>query len=98
MDQFAKPVDARALLERAGLPAETATAWRAGDPSLRGEFAVDAAEFSRFWQRGARLLATLPKAPRRDADQRAASELIRRVDRDARERFLERHAGTLYRR
>jgi (3,5-dihydroxyphenyl)acetyl-CoA 1,2-dioxygenase len=98
MDESAIPGDAGTLLERAGLPAETATAWLAGHPSLRGNFAADAEEFSQFWQRGAALLAKLPKTPRRNADQRAAGALIRRVDRDARERFLDRHAETLYRR
>jgi thioesterase DpgC len=97
MDQSTKPGDARALLERVGLPTETARSWLAGEPPLRGEFAVDAAEFSQFWQRGAALLARLPKTPRRNAGERAAGALIRRVDRDARERFLDRHAETLYR-
>ncbi len=98
MDESAIPGDAGTLLERAGLPAETATAWLAGHPSLGGNFAADAEEFSQFWQRGAALLAKLPKTPGRNADQRAAGALIRRVDRDARERFLDRHAETLYRR
>ncbi len=98
MDESAIPGDAGTLLQRAGLPAETATTWLAGDPSLGGDFAADAAEFSQFWQRGAALLAKLPKTPGRNADQRAAGALIRRVDRDARERFLDRHAETLYRR
>ncbi len=98
MDKSAMPVDAGALLERAGLPAETTTAWLAGQPSLGGNFAADAAEFSTFWQRAAALLGKLPKTPGRNADQRAAGALIRRVDRDARERFLDRHAETLYRR
>src|SRR5258708_854616 len=69
MDEPARLVDARALLERAGLPAETATAWLAGGPPLRGEFAAHAAEFSKFWQRAAALLATLPKAPGRNAGE-----------------------------
>src|SRR5260221_1641945 len=98
MDESAIPGDAGTLLERAGLPAETATAWLAGHPSLGGNSAADAEEFSQFWQRGAALLAKLPKTPGRNADQRAAGALIRRVDRDARERFLDRHAETLYRR
>jgi thioesterase DpgC len=98
MDESAIPGDAGTLLERAGLPAETATAWLAGHPSLGGNFAADAEEFSQFWQRGAALLAKLPKTPGRNADQRAGGALIRRVDRDARERFLDRHAETLYRR
>jgi thioesterase DpgC len=97
MDESTKPVDARALLEQAGLPAETATAWLAGVPALRDGFAADAAEFSKFWQRGAALLAMLPKTAGHNADERAAGELIRRVDRDARERFLDRHVETLYR-
>jgi thioesterase DpgC len=97
MDQSGKPVEAGALLERAGLPAEAATSWLADDPQLRGDFAADAAEFSKFWQRGAALLAALPKTPRRNADERAAIELIRRIDRAARERFLDRHVETLYR-
>jgi thioesterase DpgC len=98
MDKSAIPVDAGALLERVGLPGETTAAWLAGHPSLGGDFAADAAEFSQFWQRGAALLARLPKTPGRNADQRAAGALIRRVDRDGRERFLDRHAETLYRR
>lgn len=98
MDELAKPVDARALLQRAGLPVEAATAWLTGPPSLHGDFAVDAAEFSKFWQRGAALLAMLPKTPGRSADQGVAGDLIRHVDRDARERFLARHVTTLYRR
>jgi thioesterase DpgC len=98
MDESGIPGDAGTLLERAGLPAETATAWLAGHPSLGGNFAADAEEFSQFWQRGAALLAKLPKTPGRNADQRAGGALIRRVDRDARERFLDRHAETLYRR
>src|SRR5258708_2352739 len=98
MDKSAIPVDAGALLERAGLPAETATAWLAGQPSLGGNFGADAEVFSKSWQRGAALLAKLPKMAARNADQGAAGARIRRCERDARQRFLDRHAETLYRR
>ncbi len=97
MDQSVKSVDAGALLKRAGLPAQAVTSWLASDPPLCGDFAADAAEFSKFWQGGAALLAALPKTPRRNPDEHAASKLIRRVDRTARDRFLGRHAEALYR-
>src|SRR5580765_7905439 len=97
MDQSVKSVDAARLLERAGLPAQAVTSWLAGDPPLCGDFTADAAEFSKFWQGGAALLAALPKTTRRNPDERAAVDLIRRVDRAARSRFLCHHAETLYR-
>jgi len=97
MDQSVKSVDAAPSLEQVGLPAQAVTSWLTGDPLLCGDFTADAAEFSKFWQGGAALLAALPKTTRRNPDERAAVDVIRRVDRAARSRFLGHHAETLYR-
>ncbi len=98
MDEFSAAVNAKSLLERAGLPAEATVPWLADHPTVTGEFARDAAAFAEFWRIGGDLLARLRKEPGRDAPWHAARALIERDARDARERFLERHVEALYRR
>src|SRR6185437_646774 len=85
-------------LERAGLPAKAAAAWRKTDLKVTGNYKRDAAAGTKFWRGGADLLAKLPKKLQRTPQQLRAADIILSKCRAARERFLERHAETVYRR
>jgi thioesterase DpgC len=102
MDDFTRPVDARAVLERTGLPVRTIGAWQRAEPStaddVAGDFERAATDFATFWRIGAELLTRLPRKPDRADVERTADALIRGTERAARERFLRRHVETLYRR
>jgi (3,5-dihydroxyphenyl)acetyl-CoA 1,2-dioxygenase len=66
-------------------------------PPLTGDFARDSAAFGQFWQKGAARLVELPAKPKRStAEAQDAAALIAAL-RAARAKFLERHAGALYR-
>jgi (3,5-dihydroxyphenyl)acetyl-CoA 1,2-dioxygenase len=101
MEDSTNPIDARAVLEGAGLPTETVSAWLAVRPATAvptaGDYPSDAADLTSFSRRGDELLARLPKKPGRGAAERTADALIRNAGRAARERFLSRHVETLYR-
>jgi (3,5-dihydroxyphenyl)acetyl-CoA 1,2-dioxygenase len=90
--------DAETVLRQAGLPHDAAQSWTTDQPILAGDFAADAAAGARFWRAAADLLARLPAKPARSAAERAAGDLLAERARAARERFLERHVETLYRR
>jgi (3,5-dihydroxyphenyl)acetyl-CoA 1,2-dioxygenase len=90
--------DAETVLRQAGLPHEGAQSWSTDQPILVGDFSADAATCARFWRAAADLLARLPAKPARSAAERAAGDLLAERARAARERFLERHVETLYRR
>jgi thioesterase DpgC len=89
--------DEIALLIRAGLPSDAASAFASGSPRLEGDAERDTATFTSFWQAGAVLRAKLPAKPARNEHEAAACELILRAERDARERFLAAHVDRLYR-
>jgi enoyl-CoA hydratase/carnithine racemase len=83
--------------ERAGLPAKAAAGWRKAQLKVTGNYKRDAAAGTKFWRAGADLLAKLPKKLQRTPQQLLAAESILSKCRAARERFLERHAETVYR-
>src|ERR1700733_1839318 len=86
------------VLSQAGLPRDAVTAWRASGGAVGGDYARDGETFSRQWRLGAELLAKLPRKPARSPAQAAAAVAILQRDRAAREKFLEAHAVTVYRR
>jgi (3,5-dihydroxyphenyl)acetyl-CoA 1,2-dioxygenase len=93
---FARTIDATDCLAAAGLPAADVDAWLRTEPGEATDFAANRARFSAYWQISARLLGRLPQKPRRNAREDAAAALIQDKARDARLRFLRRHADTVY--
>jgi (3,5-dihydroxyphenyl)acetyl-CoA 1,2-dioxygenase len=93
---FARTIDATDCLAAAGLPAADVDAWLRTEPGEATDFAPDREKFSAYWQISARLLGRLPQKPRRNATEDAAAALIQDKARDARLRFLRRHADTVY--
>ena len=91
-----KAPNAKALLEKSGLPSADAIAWLAALPQLRNEFASDARACSSFWELGRKLRRQLPTRTARSPDHAAAAALILRKERDLRERFLSLHVDELY--
>src|SRR5271170_6010735 len=85
-------------LARAGLPRDGVAAWLVNSDGLGGDYGRDSEDLSRQWRIGAELLAKLPRKPARSQMQAAAAAAILRRDRAAREKFLGRHAETIYRR
>jgi (3,5-dihydroxyphenyl)acetyl-CoA 1,2-dioxygenase len=85
------------LLGSAGLPAETVASWLKARPKVDRDFDHNAAAFSRFWQMSADLRAKLPAKPARNKAQAATSSFIFQAERQARERFLDVHVETVYR-
>ncbi len=63
---------------------------------MSGDFALDCARFSKFWEAGAALLARLPTKPMRDAGEAQAAEHIKREAREARTAFLAAHVESVY--
>ncbi|MGH6663499.1 MAG: hypothetical protein ACREB2_01165, partial [Pseudolabrys sp.] len=90
--------DPRVILEHAGLPHRGVVMWFNARPRFGYKFKRDAAAGTRFWRGGTSLLAKLPKKPLRTKEQQLAADVILFSCRDARERFLTEHAGSLYRR
>ena len=74
-----------------------AAAWAGERPAASGDYRRDASAFSRFWQAGGALLTCLPAKPRRTVDEAHAAELVLRIGRETRERFLAVHAAAVYR-
>jgi (3,5-dihydroxyphenyl)acetyl-CoA 1,2-dioxygenase len=93
---FARTINATDCLAAAGLPAADVDAWLRTEPGEATDFAADREKFSAYWQISARLLGRLPQKPRRNAREDAAAALIQDKARDARLRFLRRHADTVY--
>lgn len=89
--------EAAAVLARAGLPGETASAWLTSRPVVTGDYRRDAPAFSRIWRLGADLLAALPNKPARSAAQASAAALVHGADRSARDGFLRAHVDSVYR-
>jgi (3,5-dihydroxyphenyl)acetyl-CoA 1,2-dioxygenase len=85
-----------AVLARAGFAPSAAAAFLEARPRVGGDFGTDCAAFSLYWQQAAALRTTFPAKPARNAEQAAASDLILRQAREAREEFLARHVEALY--
>src|SRR5262245_30057240 len=83
-------------LAAAGLARAEVDAWLRSDPGPARDYAVDRERFSAFWQASTRLVGRLPQRPRRSAAEQGAAEIIHDAARDARARFLMRHAEALY--
>jgi thioesterase DpgC len=91
------PADPKAWFERAKLPVKTAAAWHKSGLRISGNFKRDVAAGGKYWRVGADLLSKLPNKSKRSPEQKVAAELILSVCRRTREDFLQRHAGTVYR-
>src|SRR5262245_33603348 len=83
-------------LAEAGLPADEARSQLQETPGLTADFSADRQKFSDYWARAERLLACLPRKPRRSERDQAAAALIFDSAREARARFLRRHGEAVY--
>jgi thioesterase DpgC len=92
----AQAIDATDCLAAAGFAAGDAEAWLRAEPREAADFSADREKFSNYWQTSARLLGRMPQKPRRNGGEQAAASLIQEKARDARLRFLRRHAEALY--
>ena len=99
MSARAQAVDAdeAAVLARGSIAPAAAAAFLRARPRVSGDFGVDCAAFSLYWQQAAAMRASLPAKLARNAGQAAACDLILRQAREAREDFLTRHVETVYR-
>jgi len=89
-------IDRTDCLAAAGLPAADIESWLGAEPREITDFSADCATFSDYWRRSAQLLGPLPDKPRRNASEHAAAALIQDRSREARARFLRRHADAVY--
>ena len=76
---------------------DAVASWSATRPEIAGEFQRDAEAHSKFWRKGADLLAALPEKPKRNPAEARAAETILRTGRESREAFMGRHAEAVYR-
>ena len=76
---------------------DAVASWSATRPEIAGHFQLDADAHSKFWRRGADLLAALPDKPKRNPAEVRATASILRTGRESREAFLARHAEAVYR-
>jgi enoyl-CoA hydratase/carnithine racemase len=89
--------DPKVWFERAQLPVKSAVAWHKSGFRISGNFKRDIAAGGRYWRVGADLLSKLPNKSKRSPEQKLTAEVILSVCRRAREDFVQRHAGTIYR-
>lgn len=90
-------VNTRDLLDRAGVPLKDANAWSKTQLRLTGNFKRDCAAATKYWRKGAELIAKLPKKRARSGEQQTAASAILQETRRSREQFLARHADAVYR-
>jgi thioesterase DpgC len=83
-------------LRAAGLPEALVDGWQAGEPEVTGYLAQDRRSHGEFWRRGDELLSRLPQKAARAPAEATVADAIRAQAREARERFLRRHAGAVY--
>lgn len=88
--------DPKVIFGQAGLSPKAGAAWMK-QREFTGSYKRDVAAASKFWREGAAFLAKLPKKSQRSQEQTIAAGLIQSQARDVRERFLARHADTIYR-
>jgi (3,5-dihydroxyphenyl)acetyl-CoA 1,2-dioxygenase len=84
------------LLVDAGIAANDVKSWISALPTLRSDFAYDAAVCSAFWDLGKSLRAQLPKKSARNPNETIANEYIHQKERELREHFLDAHIEKLY--
>jgi thioesterase DpgC len=89
-------INATDCLAAGGFAGGDIEAWLRAEPGEATEFPADRDNFSNYWQTSARLLSRLPQKPDRSASENAAAALIREKARNARSRFLRRHADAVY--
>ncbi|MDH3966934.1 MAG: enoyl-CoA hydratase/isomerase family protein [Rhodospirillales bacterium] len=78
-----------------GLPGPVA-AWADSAPAAGADFDADAEAFAGFWRQGEALLERLPGKARRGEEEQETARRILDLGREARGRFLEKHAGEVY--
>jgi thioesterase DpgC len=83
-------------LAAAGLAADEANRWLNSAPGAGADLAADCVTFSNFWTQSSRLLGILPRPAARQDRERAAARAIQEAARNARVRFLRRHADAVY--
>lgn len=86
------------MLPLAGLPAEIFRTWQTAEPDSTDDFAGDCRRYAAYWKLARELLGNLPAKPARDDEQARAAETIQQKARAARQRFLARHAASVYER
>jgi thioesterase DpgC len=84
-------------LQQAGLSPKSCDAWLKAKPRITANYARDVAAASKYWRLGTDMLAKLPQKSRRTPEQEMAASDILLDSRRAREDFLGRHAGAIYR-
>ena len=89
--------DPKVIFGNAGLPAKAGAAWMNTRLRFGANFKRDAAAATKYWRTGADFLSKLPKKPQRSKEQQLAADLVQLNTRGAREDFLARHAGEIYR-
>ena len=88
--------DPKVMFGNAGLPQKTGAAWMQTRLRFGRDFKRDAAVATKYWRAGADFMAKLPKKPKRTVAQQLAADVILFRCRDLREKFLSRHADTVY--
>ncbi len=88
--------DPKVIFGEAGLSPQAGAAWMKRR-EFTGNYKRDVAAAGKFWREGAAFLTKLPKKFQRTQEQAIAADIIQGQARDARERFLARHADTIYR-
>jgi len=83
-------------LKAAGLAVEDVRAWLQAEPGEATDFPTDRKSFSTYWRSSSRLLGQLPPPPHRGEGERIAAKAIQDRARDARVRFLRKHADAVY--
>src|SRR5712691_5195863 len=83
-------------LTAAGLAGDDVRDWLRAEPDRTTDFSADRTRYSSYWLNSARLLGQLPPKARRKEREQAAAQLIQDAARDARVRFLRRHADAVY--
>jgi (3,5-dihydroxyphenyl)acetyl-CoA 1,2-dioxygenase len=84
------------MLPLAGLPAAILQTWQAAEPDSAEDFAGDCRRYAAYWTLARELLGHLPAKPARNEEQAKAAEAILGKARAARQRFLTRHAASVY--
>jgi enoyl-CoA hydratase/carnithine racemase len=89
--------DPKVIFGNAGLPLKPGAVWMSTRVNFSANFKRDAAAATKYWRAGTGFLSQLPKKPKRTVEQQLAADIILFRCRDAREKFLTRHADTVYR-
>ena len=84
------------MLPRGLLPTELLQTWQTAEPDSTGDFAGDCRRYAAYWKLARELLGNLPAKPARNDEQARAAETIQQKARAARQRFLARHAASVY--